>query len=87
MIIINQLQLNSQKHSQVATPTPNSEAEIIFEGALSKPFSYPLEEGLEIYAGHPDLIHITHNRKPPTALGPIRKIRWHQLTNNNLILN
>ena len=87
MIIINQLQLNSQKHSQVATPTPNSEAEIIFEGALREPFSYPLEEGLEIYAGHSDLIHITHNRKPPTAQGAIRKIRWHQLTNSNLILN
>ena len=48
---------------------------------------YQLEEDLEIYTGHPDLIHVTHNRKPPTALGTIRKIRWHQLTNNNLILN
>ena len=78
--------MNSQKYSQVATPTPNSEAEIIFEGALSEPLSYPLEEGLEIYAGHPDLIHITHNRKPPTALGKIRRIRWHQLTNNNNLI-
>ena len=47
-----------------------------------------LEEDLEICTELPDLIHVTHNRKPPTALAPIRKIRWHQLTNNNnLMLN
>lgn len=58
----------------------NGEGKIIYEGTLSDDKSLPAESDLEIYAGRPDLILISHGGESPRALGPIDQVRWYKLS-------
>ena len=57
----------------------NGEGKVIFEGTLSQSRSIPAEPDLEIYAGRPDLVLVSHGDDKPKALGPINQVRWYQL--------
>ena len=58
----------------------NGEGKIIYEGTLSDDKSLPAESDLEIYAGRPDLILISHGGESPRTLGPIDQVRWYKLS-------
>ena len=57
----------------------NGEGKVIFEGTLSESKSLPADPGLEIYAGRPDLVLISHGDNAPKTLGRIDQVRWYQL--------
>ena len=57
----------------------NGEGEVVYEGTLSDSKSLPTESNLEIYAGRPDLVLISHGDKAPMPLGPIDQVRWYKL--------
>ena len=58
----------------------NGEGKVVYEGTLSATRSLPAEPDLEIYAGRPDLVLVSHGDDTPRALGPIDQVRWYQLS-------
>ena len=58
----------------------NGEGKVVFEGTLSETRSLPAETDLEIYAGRPDLVLVSHGDDTPRALGPIDQVRWYRLS-------
>ena len=58
----------------------NSDGEVVFEGTLSDSKSLPANSDLEIYAGRPDLVLISHGNGAPRILGPIDQVRWYKLS-------
>ena len=58
----------------------NGEGKVVYEGTLSESRSLPAEPDLEIYAGRPDLVLVSHGDDTPRALGPIDQVRWYQLS-------
>ena len=58
----------------------NGEGEVVYEGTLSDSKSLPADSDLEIYAGRPDLVLISHGNDSHRALGPIDQVRWYKLS-------
>ena len=58
----------------------NGEGKVVYEGTLSESRSLPAEPDLEIYAGRPDLVLVSHGDDTPRALGPIDQVRWYRLS-------
>ncbi|WP_170953726.1 helix-turn-helix domain-containing protein [Synechococcus sp. UW179A] len=57
----------------------NGEGKVVYEGTLSDSKSLPAGSNLEIYAGRPDLVLISHGDEVPRPLGPIDQVRWYKL--------
>ena len=53
---------------------------VIFEGTLNEPKQFELDQGLEVFAGRPDLVRISYGDASPRALGSIDQLRWYPLT-------
>ena len=53
---------------------------IEFEGVLDGSRQINNAEGVEIYAGRPDLVLVTSGKKNEEPLGPITPLRWYSLS-------
>ncbi len=71
------IELSSLKPSWVSIR--DLQGRIVFEGTLDKTVSYPSTQSLEIYAGRPDLVRVSHSGTAPVPLGSIENVRWHRL--------
>ena len=54
--------------------------QMLFEGMVTAEKSFPASEGLEIYAGRPDLVTVDDGGDNPGPLGSIDQVRWYQLS-------
>jgi cytoskeleton protein RodZ len=54
----------------------NSAGAVLFQGTFQGERSFPLNTGLRVKAGRPDLVQASLGDQPPRALGPIEQIRW-----------
>ena len=53
---------------------------MLFEGTLSEPKRFEADQGLEVFAGRPDLVRFSDGDASPRALGSIDELRWYPLT-------
>ena len=58
----------------------NRSGEVIFEGTLSEPKRFEADQGLEVFAGRPDLVRLSDGDATPRVLGSIDELRWYPLT-------
>ena len=58
----------------------NRSREVLFEGTLSEPKRFESDQGLEVFAGRPDLVRFSDGDASPRALGSIDELRWYPLT-------
>ena len=58
----------------------NRSGEVIFEGTLNEPKRFEGEQGLEVFAGRPDLVRFSYGDDSPRVLGSIDQLRWYPLT-------
>lgn len=58
----------------------NRSGEVIFEGTLNEPKRFEGDQGLEVFAGRPDLVRFSSGNASPRALGSIDQLRWYPLT-------
>lgn len=68
------LLLNSSRPSWVKVRS--QAGEVLFEGMLSSPRSFPLGSGLNVLAGRPDLVSSRIGAAPARPLGLISDVRW-----------
>ena len=66
--------------SQPSWITLRRNGTIEFEGLLEGSRQINNAEGVEIYAGRPDLILVTRGQEDKQPLGPITPLRWYSLT-------
>ena len=57
----------------------NGSGEVIFEGTLSVLKRFEGDQGLEVFAGRPDLVRLRYGDGSPRALGKIDQLRWYPL--------
>ena len=72
------ISLFSSKPSWVSVR--NRSLEVIFEGTLSEPKQFQGDQGLEVFAGRPDLVQFRYGDASPRVLGSIDQLRWYPLT-------
>ena len=58
----------------------NRSKDVIFEGTLSEAKQFEADQGLEVFAGRPDLVRFSYRDTSPRALGSIDQLRWYPLT-------
>ena len=58
----------------------NRSGDVIFEGTLNEPKQFDGNQGLEVFAGRPDLVRFSYGDASPRALGSIDQLRWYPLT-------
>ncbi len=58
----------------------NRSGDVIFEGTLNEPKQFEGDQGLEVFAGRPDLVRFSYGDASPRALGSIDELRWYPLT-------
>lgn len=58
----------------------NQDGEELFAGMLDKEKTFAASEGLEIYAGRPDLVSVKSAGNQQGPLGPIDQIRWYRIS-------
>ena len=58
----------------------NQDGEMLFEGMMDKEKTFAAREGLEIYAGRPDLVSVKMAGHQQGPLGPIDQIRWYRIS-------
>ena len=58
----------------------NQNGELLFEGMVDKEKTIAASEGLEIYAGRPDLVSVNGAGQHQQPLGPIDQIRWYRIS-------
>ena len=58
----------------------NRSGEVIFEGTLNEPKRFETDQGLEVFAGRPDLVRFSYGDASPHVLGSIDQLRWYPLT-------
>ena len=58
----------------------NRSGEVIFEGTLNEPKRFDGDQGLEVFAGRPDLVRVSYGDASPRVLGSIDQLRWYPLT-------
>ena len=58
----------------------NRSGEVIFEGTLNEPKRFEADQGLEVFAGRPDLVRFSYGDASPRVLGSIDQLRWYPLT-------
>jgi hypothetical protein len=58
----------------------NRSKDVVFEGTLNEPKQFEVDQGLEVFAGRPDLVRISYGDASPRALGSIDQLRWYPLT-------
>ncbi|MBM5806109.1 MAG: DUF4115 domain-containing protein [Cyanobacteria bacterium M_surface_10_m2_179] len=54
----------------------NGSGKQLFEGNFKGERSFPLQGGLQVLAGRPDLVQVSFGAQPARPLGPIDQIRW-----------
>ncbi len=54
----------------------SSSGQQLFEGTFKGERSFPLNGGLQLLAGRPDLVQMSLGNQPPRPLGRIDQIRW-----------
>lgn len=54
----------------------NNAGTVLFQGSFQGERRFPLNGGLRVKAGRPDLVQASLGDQPPRVLGPIEKIRW-----------
>lgn len=69
-----ELTLRSQQPSWLAVRS--SDGKTLYEGTLLGTRVFPLQGGLEVLAGRPDLVQVSLGGQPARALGKIDQIRW-----------
>lgn len=69
-----ELTLRSQQPSWLAVRS--SDGKTLYEGTLLGTRVFPLQGGLEVLAGRPDLVQVSLGGRPARALGKIDQIRW-----------
>ncbi|MFM8258689.1 MAG: helix-turn-helix domain-containing protein [Vulcanococcus sp.] len=70
----NELRLSSREPSWLEVQT--STGAVLFQGTFRGERRFPLNQGLRVKAGRPDLVQASLGDQPPRALGPIEQIRW-----------
>jgi hypothetical protein len=58
----------------------NRSREVIFEGILNNSKRFEGDQGIEVFAGRPDLVQFSYADASPRALGSIDQLRWYPLT-------
>lgn len=58
----------------------NQDGEVLFEGMVDQEKTIAASEGLEIYAGRPDLVSVKSAGNHQGPLGPIDQIRWYRIS-------
>ena len=58
----------------------NQDGEELFAGMLDKEKTFAASEGLEIYAGRPDLVSVKSAGNQQGPLGAIDQIRWYRIS-------
>jgi cytoskeletal protein RodZ len=58
----------------------NRSKDVVFEGTLNEPKQFEVDQGLEVFAGRPDLVRISYGDASSRALGSIDQLRWYPLT-------
>ena len=58
----------------------NRSKDVIFEGTLNEPKRFETDQGLEVFAGRPDLVRFSYGGASPRVLGSIDQLRWYPLT-------
>jgi transcriptional regulator with XRE-family HTH domain len=58
----------------------NRSREVIFEGILNNSKRFEGDQGIEVFAGRPDLVRFSYADASPRALGSIDQLRWYPLT-------
>ena len=53
-----------------------AKGKVLFEGTFQGKRQFPLDGGLEVLAGRPDLVTVSQGDGPGKPLGPIDQIRW-----------
>jgi hypothetical protein len=69
-----ELTLRSQQPSWLAVR--NGDGKTLYEGTLLGTRVFPLQGGLQVLAGRPDLVQVSLGEQPARALGKIDQIRW-----------
>ena len=73
-----QISLVSSQPSWVSVR--NRSGDVIFEGTLNEPKQFEGDQGLEVFAGRPDLVRFSYGDGSPRVLGSIDQLRWYPLT-------
>lgn len=58
----------------------NRSGEVIFEGTLNETKRFKADQGLEVFAGRPDLVRFSYGDASLRVLGNIDQLRWYPLT-------
>ncbi|MGC6483112.1 MAG: helix-turn-helix domain-containing protein [Synechococcus sp.] len=58
----------------------NQNGELLFEGLVTQEKTVSTHEGLEIYAGRPDLVSVTRDGQQQRPLGAIDQLRWYRIS-------
>ena len=58
----------------------NRSGEVIFEGTLNETKRFKADQGLEVFAGRPDLVRFSYGDASLRVLGTIDQLRWYPLT-------
>lgn len=74
---VTELKLSSEQPSWVAVR--NGDGKSLYEGTLLGSKTFPLQGGLEVLAGRPDLVQVSLGNQPARPLGKIDQIRWVRL--------
>ena len=53
---------------------------VLFRGLLQGERRFPLDQGLRVLAGRPDLVQVSRAGQGPQTLGPISAVRWVRFT-------
>lgn len=69
-----ELQLSSTEPSWLEVQTTTGA--VLFQGTFQGKRRFPLNGGLRVKAGRPDLVEAGVGDQPPRVLGPIEQIRW-----------
>lgn len=73
-VAVTELKLSSEKPSWLAVR--NGAGQSLFEGTLLGSKTFPLQGGLQVLAGRPDLVQVSLGDQPARPLGKIDQIRW-----------
>ena len=58
----------------------NKQGEMLFEGMIDQEKTVDASNGLEIYAGRPDLVSVKRDGAAAGPLGAIDQVRWYELS-------
>ena len=58
----------------------NKKGEMLFEGMIEQEKTVDASNGLEIYAGRPDLVSVKRDGASAGPLGAIDQVRWYELS-------